>query len=202
MTRIVVFGSRGRAGATVVEEALTRGHEVTATVRPEVDVTDPESVARIAAGHDVAVAAVFDGGRDPAEFFAAAAAGLTDGLAGAGVPRLVWVGLASLLPDADGVPLMDTPGYPQEHRSFFVAHAAALDAIRGSRLAWSAVSPSGDFDHGGSPVGGYRIAPGDAAARITYADHAIAVVDEAERSTLRGAQIGVVGQRVPTRPVS
>lgn len=202
MAKIVVFGSRGRAGATVVEEARSRGHEVTLAARPRVDVTSPVSVAAAASGHDVAVAAVYDGGRDPSEFFPAAAAGLVEGLATAGVRRLVWVGLASLLADAEGVPLMDSPGYPQEHRSFYLAHASALDVIRASGLEWAAVSPSGDFDHGGTSSGGYRAAPGAPDARITYADHALAVVDEAERTEPRRSHIGVVGHGVPTTPVS
>jgi len=197
-----VFGSGGRAGGSAVQEARSRGHEVTALVRPVGDVTDAGAVEAGARGHDVAIAAVYDGGRDPADFFKAAAAGLTEGLARAGVRRLVWVGLASLLPDAAGVPLMDTAGYPQEHRTFYLAHRAALDEIRGSGLEWVAISPSGDFDHGGTPVGGYRPAPGDADARITYADHAIAILDEAERATAREAHIGVVGQAGRTMPVS
>ena len=202
MTRIVVFGSGGRAGGSTVQESRARGHQVTALVRSAGDVTDPGSVSAAASGHDVAIAAVYDGGRDPAEFFPAAAAGLIEGLARAGVRRLVWVGLASLLPDADGVPLMDTAGYPQEFRSFYLAHGAALDAIRGSGLDWVAVSPSGDFDHGGTPMGGYRVAPADADARITYADHAVAILDEAERVEARRAHVGVIAQAGRTTPVS
>jgi putative NADH-flavin reductase len=191
MTRIVVFGSGGRAGGAAVEEARSRGHEVTALTRVSGDVTDADAVAAAATGHDVAVAAVYDAARDPAEFLPAAATGLVAGLTRAGVTRLVWVGLASLLPDATGVPLMDTAGYPQEHRSFYVAHATALEVLVASELGWTAVSPSGDFDHDGVPVGGYREAPGDAGARITYADHAIALVDEAERPSGRRAHVGV-----------
>jgi putative NADH-flavin reductase len=191
MAKIVIFGSGGRAGAAAVQEALSRGHEVTALTRPTGDATDPDAVASAARGHDAAIAAVYDGGRDPAAFFPAAAAGLAEGLARARVPRLVWVGLASLLPDADGVRLMDTEGYPQQFRSFYLAHAAALDVLGASDLDWTAVSPSGDFHHGGAPVGGYRVAPADAASRITYADHAIALVDEAERPHARRAHLGV-----------
>jgi putative NADH-flavin reductase len=202
MTRIVVFGSGGRAGGSAVEEARSRGHQVTALSRPEGDVTDPGAVEAGARGHDVAIAAVYDDGRDAGEFFSAAAEGLTQGLARAGVRRLVWVGLAPLLPDADGVPLMDAAGYPQEYRSFFLAHKDALDAIRGSGLEWAAVSPSGDFDHGGTPVGGYTVAPADAESRITYADHAIAILDEAERAEARRAHVGVVAQAGRTMPVS
>jgi hypothetical protein len=49
---------------------------------------------------------------------------------------------ASLLPDADGVVLMDTPAYPSEYRSFSLAHRAALDILGESELAWVAASPT------------------------------------------------------------
>ena len=186
-----MFGSGGRAGGAAVREARARGHEVTALTRLTGDVTDAEAVAGAATGHDVAIAAVYDGDRDPAEFLPAAATGLVDGLARAGVTRVVWVGLASLLRNADGVPLMDTEAYPQEFRSFYLAHAAALDVLEASDLDWTALSPSGDFDHGGVPLGSYQLSPGDAASRITHADHAIAVVDEAERPHGRRRHLGV-----------
>lgn len=192
MTKIVVFGSGGRAAGSAVLEARSRGHAVTAVTRQVADVSDPAAVAAVAAGHEVVIAGVYDHDRDPAEFFPATARALVDGLAEAGVDRLVWVGLASLLPNAAGVPLMDSGDYPQEYRSFFLAHQAALDIFREAGIDWVAISPSGDFDHEGTPVGAYRVAPGDAAARITYADHAIALVDEAERGEARRAHIGVI----------
>ncbi|MFD6812102.1 NAD(P)H-binding protein, partial [Streptomyces anthocyanicus] len=68
--KIIVFGAGGRVGRAAVAEAVARGHRVTAVVRdparhpgleaPGVtvvrgDVTDPESVAALAAGHDAAL---------------------------------------------------------------------------------------------------------------------------------------------------
>ncbi|MBM7518829.1 NAD(P)-dependent oxidoreductase [Nocardioides nitrophenolicus] len=201
---ILVIGAAGRAGRTAVAEARRRGHRVTAVVRDPAaydaprgvevrtgDVTDPASVRALAAGKDAVIAGVFDQSRDPAEFLPAATRAL---LAGAPDARLVWVGLASLLPDVGGTPVMDRAGYPQAYRSFFLTHLAALDVLRASAADWVAVSPSGDFDHTGSPVGGYAVAPGDAAALITYADHAIALVDEAVAPTASGVHLGVVAQ--------
>lgn len=198
---ILVIGARGRAGSAAVAEAMARGHEVTAvvrdpgaydapagvTVRPG-DVTDPTSVSRLVVGHDAVIAGVYDAAGDPGLFLPAAARAL---VAGVGGTRLVWVGLASVLPNASGTPLMDTAEYPQEYRSFSLAHLAALDVLRQSDVDWTAVSPSGDFDHVGDPVGAYRYAPGDAGARITYADHAIALVDEAVAPTHHRTHVGV-----------
>ncbi|KOT61452.1 MULTISPECIES: NAD(P)-dependent oxidoreductase [Streptomyces] len=199
---IVVFGAGGRAGRQAVAEARRRGHRVTAVVRdpaahgggpPDVrivagDVTDPLSVARTAVGHDAAVNAAVDLSAPPAEFFTASARALTTGLAEAGVGRLVAVGLASVMPGPSGTLLMDEPGYPNEYRSFSLGHAAGLEELRtSSGLNWAYLAPAGDFDHddqddhGGARTGRYRITEhGDPANRISYADFAIVLLDEAE----------------------
>jgi putative NADH-flavin reductase len=201
MSRILVFGAGGRAGRAAVEEARRRGHEVTAAVRTpskyadlpvEVvrgDLTDPEAVRRLAAEHDAVIAAVYDGGADPTDFFPRVGKALAEGIGGT---RLVWVGLASILADDNGTLLMDTPGYPQEYRSFYDAHQAVVDLLAGSQADWVSITPCGDFDHDNPErTGSYRFAPGDAASRISYADLAIALLDEIDRPRHHGALLGV-----------
>ncbi|UQW99283.1 NAD(P)H-binding protein [Streptomyces sp. RerS4] len=191
--KIVVFGARGRVGRAVVAEARARGLEVTEAGRDDGDITSAADVTRLAAGHDLAVAAVYDMAADPGEFFPAAARALAAGLSGAGVRRLVSVGLASVLPTAAGPLLMDTPGYPQEWRPFYVGHGAGTEALRAAApegLDWAVLSPSGDFANG-EPVGGYAFGPADADERITHADFARAVLDEALAPTVHAAHLGV-----------
>jgi putative NADH-flavin reductase len=210
MTAIVVFGAGGRAGRAIANEARARGHVVTGVTRapdryadiPIVagDVTDAASVAAVAARHDVAVHAAVDLTAAPGEFFSRAIAALDDGLARAGVSRLIAVGLASILPTADGPLLMDTPGYPTEYRAFFAGHAAGREALSGSALDWSMLSPSGDFDHGGADLGGYRFAPAHAAHRITYPDFARALVDQIDRPTFSRTHSGVAGAPPEPKP--
>lgn len=192
-TKIIVFGARGRVGRAVVAEARARGHEVTEAGRADGHVTSAADVARLAAGHDVAVAAAYDMAAVPGEFFPAAARALATGLPEAGVRRLVSVGLASVLPTAAGDLLMDTPGYPQEWREFYVGHGAGTDALRAAApqdLDWAVLSPAGDFADG-EPEGGYSFAPADADDRITHADFARAVLDEALAPTVHAAHAGV-----------
>jgi hypothetical protein len=77
---------------------------------------------------------------------------------------------------------MDTPGFPAEVRSFCLAHAAGLEVLRrdGGPLDWVYVSPVGDFDHEGERTGRYGIREhGDPAARISYTDFALILLDEA-----------------------
>ncbi|MBB5911508.1 hypothetical protein BJY24_000375 [Nocardia transvalensis] len=190
MAHIIVFGAGGRAGRTIAAEAHSRGHSVTRVVRdpsrhPDLDatagdVTDAARIAELAAGHDVAVHAAATLDTPAGEFFPAAARALLTGLASAGVPRLVAIGLATSLPVADGVLLRDTVDLPAEHRDFLLGHGAGTDALQSADTAidWTIVAPAGDFDHTGDPVGRYRTALGDMSARITYPDFARAVVDE------------------------
>jgi putative NADH-flavin reductase len=200
MSKIVIFGAGGRAGRETVAEARRRGHEVTAVVRDPSrhggladggarvaagDVTDVAGVAGLAAGHDAAInaAAVYGAGTDPGAFFTSAARALVKGLPQAGVDRLVAVGLSALLPGPGGTKLLDAPGFPAEFRPFCLAHAAGLEVFRaeGGALDWVYVSPAGDFAHEGERTGRYGVrAHGDAAARISYADFALVLLDEAE----------------------
>ncbi|GAA1589989.1 hypothetical protein GCM10009804_52720 [Kribbella hippodromi] len=157
------------------------------------DVTDAARVAELARGRDAVVAAVYDGGSDPSAFFPAAARALVDGLTKADVNRLIWVGLASILPTADGTLLMDTDGYPREYRQFFLAHQSALDIFAASDLDWVSIAPAGDFDHTDpTRKGSYRVAPGNAKDLISYADLAVALIDEVDHPTHHRTAIGVV----------
>lgn len=202
---IVIFGAGGRAGRQAVAEARRRGHRVTAVVRDPAshsdltdvgvvagDVTDETSVAHAAEGHDAAISAAVDLSVPSDEFFTASARALTTGLAKAGVRRLVVVGLASIMPGASGAPLMDEPGYPNEYRAFYLGHAAGLAVLQECDLDWAYVAPAGDFDHDGTRTGRYRIADhADAASRITYADFAVALLDEIEVPRHRRAAVSI-----------
>ncbi|AEV85461.1 flavin reductase [Actinoplanes sp. SE50] len=199
MTSIVVFGAGGRAGRAVTAEARRRGVAVTAVVRdparhpdlPAVtgDVTDAAGVAAIVRGHDSAVNAVSPASGpeelatldlDP-DFFATAAGALLD----SGVPRVVAIGLVSNLDGAD--PL------PEQFRAFADAHAAGLRRLREADRGWVMLTPPALLSAELPRLGGYRLG-GETISegRLSYADLAIAVLDEIERPTVDGARVTVV----------
>ncbi|NUT32793.1 MAG: NAD(P)H-binding protein [Hamadaea sp.] len=206
--KIIVFGAGGNAGREIVGEALRRGHTVTAVVRdraahPDLpanataatgDATDAASVAVLAAGHDVVVGAVYRADADAGEFFAAAGQALANGALTAGGPRLLWVGVASTLPDGSGVRMCDAPEFPAQWRDFALAHDRASAVFRASpdALDWVIVTPPMRLEQGersGAYRSGSAILPGT--DRITYADLAVAVVDEAESAAHHREQIAV-----------
>ncbi|MDH2429950.1 NAD(P)H-binding protein [Sphaerisporangium sp. TRM90804] len=198
--RVAVGGGRsavadGRAGTGDAGITAADGRVAVGRVRVVAgDVTDAGGVARLAAGHDAAVNAACDLGVPPDVYFTGAARALVDGLTAAGVRRLVAVGLASVLETPSGTPLMDTPGYPQEYRAFYLGHAAGTDVLRAAAppaLDWLVLSPAGDFDHGGARTGGYRPAAAEAASRVSYPDFAIALLDEIEAPRHNRVHLGV-----------
>ncbi|MFG1703295.1 NAD(P)-dependent oxidoreductase [Nonomuraea sp. M3C6] len=213
MSKIVVFGAGGRAGVRVVAEAVGRGHEVTAVVRDPGkyvdlsgdgvrvvagDVTDAASVAGEAAGQDVAmqVAARLDMSSE--EFYAAASRALVDGLGRAGVSRLVALGIGSLLEVSPGVRLIDTPGFPADARAFSLGHAVEMEVFEGSGLDWVVLAPPPVFlDGEASRTGRYRIGGSQVPASaegdpvFSYADLAVALVDEVERAQYHRVQVAV-----------
>src|SRR5262245_6349787 len=191
---ISVFGANGRQGSRLVTEALDRGHEVTASVRAEdragnvapgarvvvADALHPDQVAAVAAGHEVALNAT--GGRH-----ADIARALLDGLAQAGVPRLVIVGGASSLEVAPGVRLFDTPEFQDEWKAEAASGIESLDVYRAADtpVEWTYVSP-GALLAPGERTGRYRtggeqlLVADDGSSGISMEDFAIALLDEVE----------------------
>jgi len=214
--KIVVFGAGGRGGRRVVAEALSRGHAVTAVVRvpgryPDLggngvtvvagDVTDADSVASVAVGHDAAINSVYRADVDAEEFYANGARALVAGLGEAGVRRLVVVGIGSILETSPGVRFIDAPDFPADWRPFNLARVAELEVFRasGSDLDWVVVAaPPTPLDDAAPRTGAYRVAansrmlPYDPDGPLfTFADLAVAVVDEAESPVHHRDFIGV-----------
>lgn len=199
--RLIVFGATGQLGTRLVQEALQRGHEITAVARDPsnadshdgrvqaaaADATDAEQVARVAFGHDVALSAVTQHGAP--EMLAAAARGLLAGLSRAGVRRLVVAGGAGSLEVAPGQRLMDTPDFHEEWKPEARAQFEALEVYRAADtdVDWSYVSP-GALLEPGERTGRYRTGTDQLLidehghSRITMEDFAIAMLDEAERA--------------------
>ncbi|MEU6377879.1 NAD(P)H-binding protein [Streptomyces sp. NPDC046909] len=178
------------------------------------DVTDPGSVASAGRGQLAAVHAVspFSGPEqgfdtlDP-DFFVKAADALLDGLASARVRRLVAVGLFANLLGADGRPVLEDPAlFPPEIRPFALAHTAGLNRLREagaggagsadyeSGVDWVMLTPGGGLEEdaprtGRYAIGGERVPNG--ARVLSYADLAVAVVDEIERPTAHRTRVSV-----------
>lgn len=182
--RITVFGATGAVGREVVTEARARGHEVRPASRSTgVDATDPADIARVSAGQDLVISATRPRPGQEAELVAVARAlfaGLRD-------TRLLLVGGAATLRRPDGVLVQDAPDFPAELLPIANACAAQLAVCReDSGVDWAYLSPPMSLEPG-PRTGRYRLGADDlvvdesGASRITNADLAVALLDEAER---------------------
>ena len=195
--KIVLFGASGMIGSRLLAEALRRGHNVTAVARDPKkitapsgkisavagDATDADSVAALVKGHDVVISAI-NGTPDAVK---QAAHSLIDGVAKAGVKRLLVVGGAGSLEVAPGVSLVSTPEFPAEWKDIALAHADVLQIFRKNQsLDWTYLSPAA-FISPGERTGKFRLggdqlvtdAKGE--SRISAEDYAVALLDEIEQ---------------------
>lgn len=200
--RIAVVGATGRVGTAVVEEALARGHEISAIARGSggiaprprlaavaADIYDTARAAAALAGHDAIVSAFNPGWGDP-EIRARMGAGtrsILDAARAAGVRRILIVGGAGSLLAADGSRLVDSPNFPERIRAGALGAADALDIVRGADdLDWTFLSPPPALAPG-PRTGAYRagadtpVTGADGTSTVSDADLAVAVLDEIER---------------------
>ncbi|WP_300630346.1 NAD(P)-dependent oxidoreductase [Pseudomonas sp.] len=191
MSKIAIIGATGRAGSQLLEEALRRGHTVTAiarhtdklAVRPgvtakQVDALDAEALQQAVSGSDVVISA--------AHFATLPASAVIGPVKKAGVKRLLVVGGAGSLLLPDGSRVIDSPGFPAEYKTEAGAGAEFLEALREEQqLDWTFLSPSALFD-GTERTGQFRLGQDDllvshdGKSSISFADFAIAMIDEVE----------------------
>lgn len=200
--KIAVAGASGRAGSRITAELAGRGHQVTGIARnpdkilahPNVtaakgDANDRAELARLWAGHDVAISSI--------HFSASDAETLIGAAKDSGVSRYLVVGGAGSLEVAPGVRLVTTPGFPAAYKAEAEKGAAFLDRLRQEKeLDWTFLSPSAMIDFG-SRTGKFRLGTDqllvDAEGKsfISFEDFAVAMADEIERPAHRRARFTV-----------
>jgi hypothetical protein len=191
MSKIAIIGATGRAGSQLLEEALRRGHTVTAIARDtsqigqragvvsqNVDALDSAALQAAVAGHDVVISA--------AHFTTLPASAVIGPVKKAGVNRLLVVGGAGSLLLPDGTRVIDSQGFPAEYKAEAGAGAEFLVTLRQEQdLDWTFLSPSAEFVEG-ERTGKFRLGKDDLLVSsegrswITFADYAIAMLDEVQ----------------------
>ncbi|MGG3283561.1 NAD(P)-dependent oxidoreductase [Paenibacillus solani] len=194
--KVAIIGASGTIGKRITEEALRRGHDVTAILRnPErleqeherlnkvkADVMDPSSLEKAIQGHEAVISA-FGPKFGQEEELLAAARTILEGTQRGGVSRLLIVGGAGSLIGDTGVPIMDTPEFPEEIRPLARAHADAYDIYKDSDLEWTYASPAAVIEPG-KRTGQFRIGMDrlvtdeSGSSRISVEDFAAAMIDE------------------------
>ena len=210
--KIAVIGANGKSGSLIVKEALSRGHAVTAIVRKADAKVDPKA--------DVLVKDLFDLTYDdlkPFDVIVDAFATwtpeslplhqtslkhLTDILSGKPNRLLVVGGAGSLYVNPElSVRLVDTPEFPEEFKPLATNMAKGLDELKKcDNVNWTYLSPAIEFVADGARTGHYTaggeqfMVNSQGKSQISYADYAIAMVDEAENAKHTKQRFTVVAE--------
>lgn len=201
MMKIALWGATGRFGSRIAQEALARGHQVTAIVRNPARLTfthnnlkvvrgnvlDPHDVATKGAGHDVVISAVGpDMSSGEERILIGAAQSLVDGVKRAGISRLIVVGGAGSLEVSPGAQLMTSPQFPAAWKPVAQAQCEALGVYRESDVNWTYFSPA-MIAEPGERTGHYRtgtdqlITDETGKSWLSIEDCAVVLIDEAEK---------------------
>jgi uncharacterized protein len=201
--KVAVIGATGLMGTSLVPEAASRGHEVTAICRhpeqipslPNVtpvkcDVMDEDALAAVLRSHDAVIHSY-----SPRRDFTvnrtgphrAATQAIINATKRAGIKRLLAVGGAGTLKLPDGSRVVDAPTFPPEWLESAHSTAEVLYMLREEpTLDWTFLSPSLFFDERGRS-GKFRLGKDDALfdetgqSRISIPDYAVAMIDELEK---------------------
>jgi putative NADH-flavin reductase len=153
------------------------------------DAHDRAELARLWAGHDVAISSI--------HFLASDAETLIGAAKDSGVSRYLVVGGAGSLEVAPGVKLVTTPGFPAQYKAEAEKGAAFLDRLRQEKdLNWTFLSPSALIDFG-ARTGKFRLGTdqllvdADGKSSISFEDFAVAMADEIERPAHQRARFTV-----------
>jgi putative NADH-flavin reductase len=209
--KIAVIGAGGKAGSEIVKEALDRGHEVTAIVRNPAKVTDSrvsvleKDILSLTAedlrGYDAAINA-FGAPFGQEHLHVEAGNVLIEALKNVPDTRLIVVGGAGSLyvDEARTVKVVDTPGFPDFVKPTALNQGKNLEILQTTEgLRWTFVSPSANFAVGertGAYVKGkdHLLVNSKGESYVSYADYAIAIVDELEQPQHIGERFTVVSE--------
>lgn len=210
--KIAVIGASGKAGGFILREALDRGHQVTAVVRDASRLKDKNVAVLEKSIFDLTPADLspFDVvvnafgaplGEEQAHVDAGHA--LIEALKGTDTRAIIVGGAGSLYADeGKTVKVADTPNFPDIVKPTARGQARNLDELQGTAdIRWTFISPSAIFDPQGKRTGSYRAgkdvlllnARGE--SYISYADYAVAVLDEIENPQHVNERFTVVGEK-------
>ena len=199
--KIAIMGATGNAGQRLVEEAVSRGHQVTGLSRHadtqaaregvtwvKADINDVDDMAGKIAGHDAVILSMPFNGLNADNVFAVARKGGT---------RLLIVGGAASLNNDEGVALLDTPGFPDFIKVEATPARDFLNRLKDSAdFSWTFLSPAMFFGPG-ERTGTFRLGTdtlltaADGKSSISYEDFAIAMIDEIETPKYENARFTV-----------
>lgn len=208
--KIAVICANGKAGQLIVKEAVERGLDVTAVVRGENKSEAKKVIAKdlfdLTANDLKCFDAVVDAfgawTPDTLPQHGTSLKHLCDILSGTDTRLLVVGGAGSLYVNAEHtVTVAQGENFPEMFKPLASAMAAALGELRQRNdVKWTYISPAGDFRADGERTGKYILGGEELVLNskgesvISYADYAIAMVDEIVKGNNIQKRISVVSE--------
>ena len=208
--KVAVVAANGKAGKLIVKEAVERGMDVTAVVRGENKTAADHVIQKDLfdltkedlAGFDAVVDALGVWTPDAVHMIYDAVTYLSDVLKGTDTRLLVVGGAGSLFVDPEHTKtVVDVTPFPEEAMPVVNAHGKALEELRKiDDVNWVYVSPAGDFQADGERTGKYKLGGDELTLNskgesvLSYADYAIAMVDEIASGSHKKERISVVSE--------
>ena len=208
--KLAVIGANGKAGKLIGKEAVNRGLDVTAVVRGDNTTVAQEVLkkdlfdltAADLKGFDVVIDAFGAWTEETLPQHSTSLKHLCDILSGTDTRLIVVGGAGSLYVNPEHtVCVADGPDFPDVFKPLAAAMAKALGELRARRdVKWTYISPAGDFRADGARTGKYILGGEELTlnskgeSMISYADYAIAMVDEAVNGGNIQKRISVVSE--------
>jgi len=206
--KIAVVAANGRVAGKVITEAVNRGFDVTAFGRQDNNTVTKTYVkkdlfdltADDLKGFDAVVDAFGAWTEDTFGQHSTSLKHLCDILSGTDTRLLVVGGAGSLYVNQEHTAqVSDGPDFPDVFKPLAAAMAKALTELRERKdVKWTYISPAGDFQADGERSGRYILGGEELTLNsrnesiISYADYAIAMVDEIEKGNHIQQRISVV----------
>lgn len=208
MKRIAVVCANGKAGKLIANEAVARGLDVTAVVRSE-NQTKAQHVlqkdlydltAEDLEQFDAVVDAFGAWTEETLPQHSTSLKHLCDILSGKETRLLIVGGAGSLYVNPEHTACVaDGPDFPDAFKPLAAAMAKALSELRERKdVRWTYISPAGDFQAEGEKTGEYILGGEKLTLNekgesiISYADYAVAMVDEITEGSHIQERISVV----------
>ena len=209
--KITVVCAAGKQGKKLVEEALNRGHNVKAVVRNNnsvpagVEVLEKDLfdlTLNDLKDSDVVIDAFGAWTEETLPQHSTSLKRLCDILSGTNIRLLIVGGAGSLYVNQEHtLCVSDGPDFPDIFKPLAVAMAKALGELRQRNdVKWTYLSPAGDFQADGVRTGKYILGGEELTLNskgesvISYADYAIAMIDEAENGKHIQQRFSVVSE--------
>ena len=212
MKKVAVVCAAGRQGTCLVNEAVSRGYDVTGFVRGSDKAANPAAKTVVKdlfdltredlIGFDAVIDAFGAWTPETLPLHRTSLKHLCDVLSGTKVRLLVVGGAGSLYVNPEHtVQVKDLESFPDAFKPLATNRGEALAELRKrSDVQWTFLSPAGDFVADGARTGEYLLGGEEyfvnekGESRISYADYAIAMIDEIENANNIQKRFSVIGK--------